>query len=425
MGLLSMFRRDAPQAAPPPAIVRAMAGDAAVFGGMSDPRLLDFIRHGEGGLTDAGISISPAAALRNTTVLRCVSLISSSIGMLPLHLQQKRTKERASDHPLFRVLHRRPNAWQTAFEFRVQMQQAALGASGPTGDAFARIIRTGSRVTQLVPLPSDRMTVHQRPDWALEYHFLRPDGRKVVFQQADVFHLRYGMTRDGITGLSLVRQAAEAIALAIQSEKASARLFRQGMLAGGMLKHPGQLSQEAYARLLHNVEEREGAENAYKTLILEEGMEYSVQANTGRESQAIEQRKHQIEEIARPFGVPRPLLGVDDTSWGSGIDVLGQFFVRYALNPWFEAWQQAIERSLLTPAEADLLEAKFNAGALLRGSMKDQAEFFSKALGSGGHQPWMHQDEVRDLMDMPPRDDLPAAMGTKGEGDDPAQDPAD
>ena len=123
------------------------------------------------------------------------------------------------------------------------------------------------------------------------------------------------------------------------------------------------------------------------------------------------------------FGVPRPLLMVDDTSWGSGIDVLGQLFVRYGLNPWFTAWEESIQRDLLRDDEQDKFYAKFNAGALLRGSMKDQADFFAKALGSGGHYPWMHPEEVRDLSELRARDDLPAPIGgaRKEAGDDPAR----
>lgn len=417
-------RTEPPVASAPVAPVRAMSGEAAAFSGFDDPAFLEFVRGGAAGLTEAGITISPKQAMKNTTVLRCVSLISFAIGMLPLHLHRKDTKEKASDHPLYRVLHRRPNAWQTSYEFRSFMQQSALGAlgDGRRGDAFALIVRSGNRIVQLVPLPPDRVEVKQRPDWALEYHYRRPAGGTRVLQQRDVFHLRYGLSEDGLTGLSLVKQAAEAIGLAIQTEKAAARLFRNGMLVGGAIKHPKNLSAEAYDRLKASMEQHEGAENAHRWKILEEGMELDHAPATGRDSQTVEQRKHQIEEIARPFGVPRPLLGVDDTSWGSGIDVLGQFFVRYALNPWFEAWQQAIERSLLTEDEADMYEAKFNAGALLRGSMKDQADFFAKGLGAGGHQPWLHPDEPREWMDLPPRADLPAAMGQQkqGGGDEPA-----
>jgi phage portal protein BeeE len=92
---------------------------------------------------------------------------------------------------------------------------------------------------------------------------------------------------------------------------------------------------------------------------------------------------------------------VDETSWGSGIQALGQFFVQYALGPWFEAWQQAAERSLLVGAEKDQFSVKFNPGALLRGSTKDQGDFFAKALGAGGQPGWMSPNEVRRLNDMP------------------------
>lgn len=387
-----------------------------MFSGLGDPQLREFIRSGHGGATASGVSVSPAVALKNPTVVRCVSLISFSIGMLPLHVIDRRTKAKASEHPLFRVLHRRPNAWQTAYEFRSLMQQRALGASGSgdRGDAFALIVRSRGVVQHLVPLPTDRVHPRQRADWAIEYEYTRPDGGKVVYGPQDIFHLRYGLSDDGISGLSLVRQAAEAIGLALQSERAAARMFVNGMIAGGFIKHPGKLSESAQKNLVESMAAKwSGVENAHKWPVLEEGMDAVKVTLTAEEAQHLDMRKMQIEEIARPFGVPRPLLGVDDTSWGSGIDVLGQFFVRYALNPWFEAWQQAAERSLLSDAEVERYEIKFNPGGLLRGSMEQQAKFFAAALGAGGHQPWMHQDEVRELQDLPPRDDLPPPAGAR------------
>lgn len=415
MGIFDIFRRTE---AADKTDVRAMAGEGAIFSGFDDPAFYEFMRNGAGSMTESGANITAKSAMKNTTILRCVSLISFSIGMLPLHMQRKETKAKANDHPLFRVLHRKPNAWQTAFEFRSLMQQRAL----TDGDAFALIVRSGNRVTQLVPLAGDRVTVKQRDDWALEYVVTRGSNGTVTLPQSEVFHLRYGLSDDGITGLSLVKQAAEAIGLAQQAEKSAARMFRNGMIIGGALKHPGKLSPEAYERLKASMDDETGAENSHKWKILEEGMDMMPNQHPGKDGQGLEQRKHQIEETARPFGVPRPLLGVDDTSWGSGIDVLGQFFVRYGLNPWFEAWQQAIERSLLTESEADEYEVKFNAGALLRGSMKDQAEFFAKGLGAGGHTPWLHPDEPRDWMDLPRRDDLPPAPGQQQTGgpDEPA-----
>lgn len=45
--------------------------------------------------------------------------------------------------------------------------------------------------------------------------------------------------------------------------------------------------------------------------------------------------------------------------------------------------------------------------------MKDQGEYFAKALGSGGHQPWMEYDEVRDTMNLPEKTIAPNPLAQK------------
>jgi HK97 family phage portal protein len=144
-----------------------------------------------------------------------------------------------------------------------------------------------------------------------------------------------------------------------------------------------------------------GSESAGKWMVLEQGIEPKTWAANSVDSQHLEFTNHQIEEVARAMGVPRPLLMMDDTSWGSGIEQLGIFFVQYGLQHWFSIWEQSIDTFLLDDKEQGLYFAKFNEKALLRGTLKDQADFFAKALGSGGHQPWTTANEVRENLDMP------------------------
>lgn len=382
----------------------------------TDPRILELMQAAVN--TESGASVTVTSAMRNTTVFRCVSLISYTMAMLPLHLHRAADKGKAKDHPLYGVLAVQPNDWQSAFDFRALMQMRAL----VRGDAYALIVRSRGQVVRLVPLSPSMVTVKQNADWSVEYRYQPSKGAQRVFRADEILHLR-GLSEDGLRGMSLVKQAAEAIGLALQAQKAAGRLFAQGMIVGGALKHKETLSPEAYERLKASMAARRGAEGAHLDLILEEGMEWQSFTSTSKDSQHLETRAMQIEEIARVFGVPRPLLGVDDTSWGSGIDVLGQMFVRYGLAPWFTAWEQAIRRSCLVGAEKQSLYAKFNDGALLRGSMKDQSEFYAKALGSGGHQPWMTAPEIRDLMDLEEIDlaALPAAPGQQKEpGNEPS-----
>lgn len=381
---------------------RADVGDGAVFYSLNDPLVREFLR--DGLEAASGATVNTETALRNPAMFRAVSLISYAIGMLPLHVINDETKEKA-DHPLFRILHREPNNWQTAFDFRSLMQLRAL----VKGNAYALIIRsrqirTGrDEIVRLVPLNPDYVQPVQNDDWSVSYRYQPPKGAQRMLRPDEVFHLR-GLSLDGISGMSLVKQARDAIGLALSAEMAAGRLFKNGSFIGGALTHPGKLSDPAFERLRASLAEKEGASNAGKNLILEEGMKWENLANNAKDAQLTELRKMQVEEIARVTGVPRPLLMVDETSWGSGIQALGQFFVQYALNPWFEAWQQAAERSLLASDEKGRLAVKFNPGALLRGSTKDQGDFFSKALGSGGAPGWLSQNEVRALDDRPPVD---------------------
>jgi HK97 family phage portal protein len=180
-------------------------------------------------------------------------------------------------------------------------------------------------------------------------------------------------------------------------------------MAGGALSYPNKLNDQQIKNIRDSLESRyAGTENAHKWMVLEDGIKAEKWANTAKDSELKESRDHQIEEVARAFGVPRPLLMMDDTSWGSGIEQLGIFFVQYGLQHWFNVWEEEIALKLLSEKERDTYYAKFNERALLRGTLKDQADFFAKALGSGGSQPWMKANEVRDLQELAKSDD-PAA----------------
>ncbi|MBK5204916.1 MAG: phage portal protein [Polaromonas sp.] len=369
-------------------------GEGKAFASLTSADLYDFMRGGE---TASGEYITINKALGNMALLRCVSLISESIGMLPLNLIKKGdAKEHATDHPLYRLLKRRPNEFQSPYKFKSSMQMSLL----THGNAYARIIWTLNRPVRMVQMDSTKIKPKLMPDFTVRYDYSTPDGRTVELLRRDVLHLS-DLAEDGLVGLSRVDKAKEAIGLALQAEKAAARLFKNGVMAGGSLTFPNKLNAEQIKNIQASMEAKYGgANNAHKWMVLEEGGKAEKWAATGAESQHLENRNHQIEEIARAFGVPRPLLMMDDTSWGSGIEQLNIFFVQYGLQHWFTVWEEGIENTMLTEAELDTHYVKYNERALLRGTLKDQSELFAKALGSGGHTPWMTANEVRELQDM-------------------------
>ena len=110
------------------------------------------------GGTPAGRPVTPSTAMQSTAVYACVRILSESVAVLPLHLyryKQDGDKEKAPQHPLYRVLHDEPNPEMTSFVFRETLMSHLL----LYGNAYAQIIRDGrGQVLYLYPLllPSEK-----------------------------------------------------------------------------------------------------------------------------------------------------------------------------------------------------------------------------------------------------------------------------
>lgn len=387
----SAAQRAEPTLAPVAALgPQAQAGDET-YTGLDDPRLLEFIRTG-------GSEALGGFQMRNMAVLRCVSLICGTVGMLPISLIDSGPSKRVvKEHPGHRLLKVKPNPWQTPLEFKRQMQLSLCRH----GNAYARVVRSLGRPIALIPLDAAAMDAELADNWKMAYRYSTPKRGQLELTQEDVFHIR-DLSVDGVTGLSRMRLANEAICLAQAAERAAGRLFTTGNMAGGSVEVPNALSDTAYGRMRRSLDtEFAGAASMARWMILEEGAKANKFASTAKEAQQVESRNMQVEEIARLWGVPRPLLMMDDTSWGSGIEQLGIFFISYAMQEHLTNWEEAAARSLLSESELGEYQFKYNVRALMRGTLKDQAEFFAKALGAGGQAPWMTQNEIREVDDYP------------------------
>jgi HK97 family phage portal protein len=134
---------------------------------------------------------------------------------------------------------------------------------------------------------------------------------------------------------------------------------------------------------------------------------------TSVESQTLESRKQQVEEICRTFRVMPIMVGQSDkAATYASAEQMFLAHVIHCLLPWYERWCTSADVNLLS--EQDRREGyytKLNPNALLRGAAKDRAEFYSKALGAGGTAAWMSQDEIRGLEELDPMGGQAAELG--------------
>lgn len=350
-----------------------------------------------GPMTSAGLHVSPDTAMRSSAVWGCVRLISESMATLPLLVYRRQAdggRERADQHPLADLLHNQPNAHQTAFEFIEMMTGHVL----LRGNAYAEII-PGRRglVDQLIPLHPDYVDVELLADGTLRYTLRLDKGQKRVLTDDQVFHIR-GLSSDGIKGLSVIDYARESIGLAQATEQYGARFFGNDSRPGGVLQHPGKLSQPSADRLKANWETAHTGSNQHRVAVLEEGMEWKQIGLSPEDSQFLATREFQVIDIARWFRVPLHMIQETSksTSWGSGIEQLSLAFVQFTLLPWARRWEQAILRDLIIAPQT--YYAEFKVDALARG---DQQSRYS-AYAMGRQWGWLSVNDVRTLENMNP-----------------------
>lgn len=382
-------------------VIRAFGGQSVSYmENMTPEELGEYLRHGNAFDTESGALVTPDSAMRIAAYFACVEVLASGLAQVPciLYKANGKEKERATDEPLYTLLHDAPNQWQTAFEFWELMQVSAV----TRGNAYALKTVVAGEVRELLPLSPDRVHVRQDASWNVWYDVSMPDGSLLTLNPDQIFHIP-GLGFNGVTGLSVVQYHRETFGMATQLAKHGARLFKNGANIGGILEHPNKLTDEAAKRLRESFDERyAGAGNAHKTLLLEEGMKYAKTGMTAEEAQYLETRKFTRGEICSIFRVPPHMIGDLDRSTNNNIEQQSLEFVMYTMAPWYKRFEQRITKSLIPKKRRGELSAKFLVNALLRGDMAARSNLYRSGILSG----WLTRNEAREFEDMNPIDGL-------------------
>jgi HK97 family phage portal protein len=353
---------------------------------------------------------TPRAAMSIGAVYACVSLIAGAIASMPLKFYVRRDSgEREAYTPdtwwLFNEAWMPCWAAATAWEFTTQSLLLR-------GDWFARIHRQSPlspRIIGIEPWHPDRVDVERR-DERLRYALypqdgLQPAGAKpLVLDQDDVLHVA-GPGFDGRRGMSQIATVLRNTgAISLAADEHSAAFFRNSARPDYALATDRSLDAEQVERLRAQVaENHRGAGNAYRPMVLVNGLKVAPITMNAEDAQLIETRGFQVEDIARIFGVPPHMIGHSEktTSWGSGVEQMGLGFVKYTLQRHLVKIEQEINRKVFRTARNF---CEFMTAGLERGDIKTRSEAYRIAVGRAGEPGWLTVNEVRRAENLPPID---------------------
>lgn len=377
------------------AVMSAGAGRSEAYG-TTDPRLALLFG---GAPAASGIEVGPANAMRCTAVRCAVQTIAEAIGQLPVHVYSRDAagaKQRANDHPAYRLLHDEPNDWTSAADFFEQVTRDAL----LHGNGYAHIGRANGEPRELIRLDPMAVSV-SRDDRTGEpsYKIVEKTGQRHL-DRADLIHIK-APSLDGLSGASPVTQAREAIGLALVMEEHAAKLFGNGARPSGILKFTGKLNAETAARMKASwTASHSGGNRSGGTAVLEEGGDFLPLTFSSVDAQFLELWQHVITEIARVFRVPPHMLfELGRATWGNS-EEMGAAFIRFGLMRWVKAWQGELRLKLFTSEERATHFVEFLLDDLQRADIGKRSEAYHKLITARVLNP----NEARAMENRPPFD---------------------
>lgn len=369
-----------------------------------------------GNVSVAGITVTEKRASQLGAVQAVRFGLSGSLSTLPIMMfkdEGKGVHSEQPDHPLFKLLAKRPNGHNTPAEFIGELAWHVAYWR----NAYCRIIPGNEyAIGELEIIHPRRLAQIERDaDGHLVYTFNPPatmvQGATALqptkLRDDQLWHIRGNpLTEDGLRGEPIWESAREVFGRAIAVHEYGDIWFQNSGQSGGVLEHPGDFENKIErGKFLENWREAGTGRNRHRDRLLTHGAKYTPIKVTNAEAQLLETETRSDVEIFGLWSFPPHRAARLEKATNNNIEQQSLDFVIYALAPVAIALQQAAERDLLLGEDADKFKLEFNFEPLLRGDMRSQYA----ALMIARQGEWMSANDVLKALGKNPRADAEGA----------------
>ena len=326
------------------------------------------------------------------TVMACVGAISSALASLPVYVYRKQGGGKVEDptHPVAKLVERGPNDTQSWPEFVEWFTASAL----LQGNALAEIVtdQRGAPV-ELIPHPWNRVNVRVLDNGRLLYEVTDQQGRTRRLLQSEVWHLR-DRTDDGMVGVSRLKRARNVIEAGEQVQRLGINTYRNGVFPSGVVMADEAIGADQIEKLSQRFREAfGGTNNAGTALVLDQGLQWKQLGVSPEDAELLASRRFSVEELARIFQVPPPIVGDYTHNTFTNSQTAGRWFATHTLTPWITKLEAGARRSIFSTSSRMTHSMEFDLSGFLRGDPEQRWNAHKIAIETGV----LDTDEVRQI----------------------------
>ena len=354
------------------------------------------------------LGISPnedEKVLSEATYFACMKVLSEAIGKLPLKLlryNEKNGVTTARTHPLYNILHARPNPYMTASTFWSTVEYNR----NHYGNAYVWIQGAGADM-KLWILPSTGVQVWydnakilaEQPDI---YYIYSVGGKNYRFGSEEILHFKSSNSLGGLVGVSVQEQLKMTIGGAVKSQKMLNRMYESGFTAKAVLQYTGNLNDENVKTFVQGIEQyAKGGlsdEDIKNIIPIPLGSQLTPLNVKLGDNQFIEVKQYTALQIASAFGIkPYQIGDYTKSSYASAEAQQLSFYVDTLLYI-IKQYEEELTFKLLSSDEVSKgYHFKFNIDVIMRSDFATKVTTLSTATNSF----LMTPNEARGKMDLP------------------------
>lgn len=348
----------------------------------------------------AGVHVTHDSALTFTAVFAAINILASNIASLPLQVFERLPeggKRPAYDYPAYDLIHDSPNRDLTSFKFRQDLMSNTLR----WGNGYAEIERAEDGITPIAQhlLPPHLVELRQHNGGEFDgWWYYDVQGYKGILPE-NMIHIR-GLGSDGLIGYSPITMFRNAIGLGIATERLGASLFANGTNFRGILTVRSKPeSPEARKEFRRSLEALHGGpENGNRIAVFQDGTTFTPTTMPPDDSQFLQTRTFQIQEVSRIYNVPAHKLGDLSKATFSNIEEQNIDFYTSSLMPWIENIEAEYNKKIIPSWDRKRFFIEHNMNALLRGNSASRSAYYAQMKSIGVFS----VNEIRSLENMNP-----------------------
>lgn len=323
------------------------------------------------------------------TLYACLNRISRDLGTLPFLLQREDADHiwYTETNPAYSPVLNKPNNYQTAQQFREAWALSVL----IHGNAYILKRRDNRRVVtdlyvldpcRVMPMVSDSGEVFYQVNYNTAENLLPKSypAEQLVIPASEIIHDRINCFHHQLIGVPPLCAAHWPAVKNLKILKNSAEFFANSAQPGGILTAPAGMSDEDAAAVKTFWDTNYAGDNRGKIAVLGADMKFTSFAQTGADSQLVEQMRYSDEQICQPFGIPPFIVGIGSIPAGMKVDDMMASYERLALQPQIDAMENLLEEGLSISWP---LGIEMDTGPLLRMDTEKRATVWGKMSQDG------------------------------------------